>query len=53
MLFESSAMAYAAAVEAQGIAIAQLLLVQNDLQDGRLVLPFKTSRDMGDLAPPT
>lgn len=48
MSYESSAMAYAAALEGQGIAMAQLFLVENDLKEGRLVLPFKTTLDMGD-----
>ena len=48
MMYESSAMAYAAAVEGQGVAMAQLFLVENDLREGRLVLPFKRTLDMGD-----
>jgi LysR family glycine cleavage system transcriptional activator len=48
MTYESSAMAYAAAVEGQGLAIAQLFLVAKDLEDGRLVMPFKKTVDMGD-----
>jgi len=48
MTYESSAMAYAAAVEGQGIAMAQLFLVENDLHDGKLVMPFKKTLDMKD-----
>ena len=48
MTYESSAMSYAAAVEGQGVAIAQLFLVEQDLREGRLVLPFKKHVDMGD-----
>jgi len=48
MTHESSAMAYAAAVEGQGIAMAQLFLVEKDLADGRLALPFRKTVDMDD-----
>lgn len=48
MTYQSSAMAYAAAVEGQGLAMAQLFLVENDLREGRLVMPFKQTMDMGD-----
>jgi LysR family glycine cleavage system transcriptional activator len=48
MTYESSAMAYAAAVEGQGIAIAQHFLVENDLRDGKLVMPFRKTLDMDD-----
>ncbi|NRF71054.1 transcriptional regulator GcvA [Aquincola sp. S2] len=48
MTYESSAMAYAAAIEGQGLAIAQLFLVAKDLEDGRLVQPFRKTVDMGD-----
>jgi LysR family glycine cleavage system transcriptional activator len=48
MTYESSAMSYAAAVEGQGVAIAQRFLIEKDLQDGRLVMPFKQAVDMGD-----
>jgi len=48
MSYESSAMAYAAAVEGQGIAIAQLFLVEKDLREGKLVMPFRKTVDMGD-----
>jgi LysR family glycine cleavage system transcriptional activator len=48
MTYESSAMAYAAAIEGQGLAIAQLFLVTRDLEEGRLVMPFKKTVDMGD-----
>jgi LysR family transcriptional regulator, glycine cleavage system transcriptional activator len=48
MSYESSAMAYAAAIEGQGVAMAQLFLVQDDLRAGKLVMPFKKTLDMGD-----
>ncbi|MBT2324700.1 transcriptional regulator GcvA [Variovorax paradoxus] len=48
MTYESSAMSYAAAIEGQGIAMAQLFLVEKDIREGRLVLPFKKTLDMGD-----
>jgi LysR family glycine cleavage system transcriptional activator len=48
MTYESSAMAYEAAIGGQGLAIAQLFLVSKDLQAGRLVQPFKQTVDMGD-----
>lgn len=48
MVYESSAMAYAAALEHQGVAIAQLFLVEDDLKSGRLVMPFNSVLDMGN-----
>ena len=48
MSYQSSAMAYAAAVEGQGVAIAQVFLVEDDLRKGTLVTPFKRTLDMGD-----
>jgi LysR family glycine cleavage system transcriptional activator len=48
MSYQSSAMAYAAAVEGQGVAMAQLFLVEDDLRKGRLAMPFKRTLDMGD-----
>ena len=48
MTYQSSAMAYAAAAEGQGLAMAQLFLVERDLASGVLVTPFKESIDMGD-----
>jgi LysR family glycine cleavage system transcriptional activator len=47
MTYQSSAMAYAAAAEGQGIAIAQLFLVEKDLRDGKLVAPFQQTVDLG------
>ncbi|HEX7819795.1 MAG TPA: transcriptional regulator GcvA [Sphingobium sp.] len=38
--FESSSLAYQAAIEGVGIAIAQLPLVLDDLENGTLVMPF-------------
>ena len=48
MTFQSSAMAYAAAMEGQGFAIAQRFLVAADLEAGRLVAPVRQAVDMGD-----
>ncbi len=48
MTFESSSMAYQAAIEGQGLAIAQQFLVARDLDEGRLVAPFTQTVDMGD-----
>jgi LysR family glycine cleavage system transcriptional activator len=48
MTYQSSAMAYAAAIEGQGIAMAQLFLVDEDLRAGKLAAPFKRTVDMGD-----
>lgn len=48
MTYESSAMALAAAIEGQGLAVAQLFLVEKDLAEGRLVMPFRKTVDMGD-----
>lgn len=48
MAYESSAMVYAAAAAGQGIAMAQLFLVADDLASGKLVMPFKKVLDMGD-----
>lgn len=39
--FESSSLVYQAAIEGLGVAIAQPLLVQTELIEGRLVAPFK------------
>jgi len=47
-IYESSVMSYAAAVEGQGIAMAQMFLVEKDIAEGRLVLPFDSEVDMGD-----
>ncbi len=48
MTYQSSAMAYAAALEGQGFAIAQRFLVADDLGSGKLVAPFRKAVDMGD-----
>lgn len=45
--YESSVLAYQAAIEGHGFAIAQKILVEEDLANGRLVAPFKLSLDMG------
>ena len=41
-------MVHRAAIEGQGIAIAQKVLVDDDLQHRRLVQPFALSYDRGD-----
>lgn len=48
MTYQSSAMAYMAALEGQGFAIAQRFLVEDDLTSGKLVAPFRQAVDMGD-----
>ncbi|MGY6271402.1 transcriptional regulator GcvA [Achromobacter denitrificans] len=48
MTYQSSAMAYAAALEGQGFAIAQKFLVEGDLASGKLVAPFREVVDMGE-----
>ncbi|WP_423200340.1 MULTISPECIES: transcriptional regulator GcvA [unclassified Cupriavidus] len=48
MTYQSSAMAYAAALEGQGFAIAQRFLVEDDLASGKLVAPFRKVVDMGE-----
>ncbi|WP_271407553.1 transcriptional regulator GcvA [Pseudomonas sp. Q1-7] len=47
MTYQSSSMAYAAAAGGQGIAIAQLFLVEKELREGTLVRPFPQTVDMG------
>ncbi len=47
MTYQSSSMAYAAASGGQGIAIAQLFLVEKELREGTLVRPFPQTVDMG------
>ncbi|MFC3337784.1 transcriptional regulator GcvA [Paracandidimonas soli] len=48
MTYQSSAMAYAAALEGQGFAIAQKFLVEDELACGKLATPFHQTVDMGD-----
>lgn len=45
--YESSALAYEAALEGYGVVIAQKALVERDLQEGRLVAPFDLLVDLG------
>jgi LysR family transcriptional regulator, glycine cleavage system transcriptional activator len=45
--FESSALAYEAAIEGQGVALAQRILVEDDLRAGRLVAPLSQQIDRG------
>ncbi|MCZ8405367.1 transcriptional regulator GcvA [Achromobacter xylosoxidans] len=45
--FQSSVMAYAAAIQGQGIAMAQRFLVEKNLRDGELVMPFEHVLDRG------
>src|SRR5262245_28308899 len=47
LTYESSALAYQAANEGQGLAIAQRFLVDDDLRSKRLVMPFRKTVDMG------
>ena len=48
LTYESSAMAYQAAIAGQGVAIAQLFLVEEDIAAKRLVTPFRSKTlDMG------
>lgn len=46
--FESSALSYQAALEGQGFAMAQLALIEDDLEAGRLTRPFGQVLDKGD-----
>ncbi|MGB3431248.1 LysR substrate-binding domain-containing protein [Achromobacter sp.] len=48
MKYESSALAYEAALEGYGVAIAQKGLIDRDLREGRLVAPFDLTVDQGD-----
>ena len=48
LTYESSAFAYQAAIAGQGLAMAQLVLVEDDLAANRLVLPFKKRLNRGD-----
>lgn len=45
--YESSVLAYQAAIEGHGVAIAQMVLVEEDLAAGRLIAPFEFCLDMG------
>ena len=46
--YASSALAYQAAIEGHGVAMAQLSLIQDDLAAGRLVRPLPEVLDLGD-----
>jgi LysR family glycine cleavage system transcriptional activator len=46
--FESSILAYQAAIEGIGVAIAQRCLIQSDLDAGRLVMPFDFAHKDGN-----
>jgi LysR family glycine cleavage system transcriptional activator len=46
-MFQSSSLAYAAAIQRQGIAMAQLFLVEEDLRSGELVKAFDFVLDRG------
>jgi len=46
--YESSTLAYFAAVQGHGVAIAQEVLVRDDLEAGRLVTPFTFVLDEGE-----
>lgn len=45
--YESSALAYEAALEGYGVAIAQKAFVERELEEGRLVAPFELTVDAG------
>jgi len=45
--YDSSVLAYQAAIEGQGVAIAQKALVEMDVAAGKLVYPFRQTLDMG------
>ena len=45
--YQSSELAYQAALEGQGIAMAQLVLVEKDFAAKRLVSPLRKTLDMG------
>lgn len=47
MTYQSSSMAYAAAIGGQGVAMAQLFLVEKELREGTLVRPFAQVVDKG------
>lgn len=46
--YQSSVLAYEAAIRGMGIAMAQRVLVADDLASGQLVCPFSHSLDMGE-----
>jgi LysR family glycine cleavage system transcriptional activator len=46
--YESSVMIYQAAIEGHGVAIAQRILVTDDLASGRLVMPYQFVLDLAD-----
>jgi len=45
--FETSEVCYQAALLGQGVAMAQIALVDQDLKSGRLVMPFRDALDRG------
>jgi LysR family glycine cleavage system transcriptional activator len=45
--YESSVLAYQAAIEGHGVAMGQQVLVQGDVAAGRLVCPYDLTLDMG------
>ncbi len=45
--YESSVLSYQAAIEGHGFAMAQKVLVESDLAEGRLVAPFEFCLEMG------
>ncbi len=47
MRYETSLLAYQAAIEGHGVAIAQRALVEKDLADGTLLVPFGPTLDRG------
>jgi LysR family glycine cleavage system transcriptional activator len=47
MRYETSLLAYQAAIEGHGVAIAQKALVEKDLAERTLVIPFGPALDRG------
>lgn len=47
MKYETSLLSYQAAVEGHGVALAQKALIEKDLAEGRLVMPFSLALDRG------
>src|SRR5690606_1551292 len=46
--YQASLLTYEAALEGLGVAIAQKAMIQKELDEGRLVMPFDLVVDMGD-----
>jgi LysR family glycine cleavage system transcriptional activator len=48
MRYETSLLAYQAAIEGHGVAIAQKALIEKELSDGALIAPFELILDRGE-----